>query len=122
MPSRSSVLESSSSETVTSPEGSSSFRLTGPAQSDLIELSDYLAAEDPGAALRLLSELEKGLRTLAGMPGIGHLRDDLISAPDLRFWSIQNYMVVYRIDTIPLEVIRILHGNRNAARELKLGD
>jgi plasmid stabilization system protein ParE len=51
----------------------------------------------------------------------GHTRPDLTTRP-LRFWTLQrypNYTLVYRPDTIPLQIVAVLHGKRNIRRTLK---
>jgi antitoxin ParD1/3/4/toxin ParE1/3/4 len=50
-------------------------------------------------------------------PGIGHLRPDLTDA-DGRFWPVFKYLVIYRPDTKPLEIVRVLHGRRDVERIL----
>jgi len=66
------------------------------------------------------------LRTLlflAEGPLRGHIRPDLTKLP-VRFWTLPrypNYMIIYRPDAKPLEIIRILHGRRNVKRILEQG-
>jgi antitoxin ParD1/3/4/toxin ParE1/3/4 len=52
------------------------------------------------------------MRRLAEAPGLGHLRDDLTDEP-LRFWAVYSYLIVYRPETDPLEIVRVLHGARD---------
>ncbi len=51
---------------------------------------------------------------LAAAPGIGHRREELAGGPH-RFWLVYSYLIVYRVDSQPLQIVRVLH----AARELK---
>ena len=53
------------------------------------------------------------------MPGMGHFRSDLAAEP-LRFWRVRNYLVVYRSEKTPIEIVRVLHGARDA--QVILGD
>jgi antitoxin ParD1/3/4 len=57
------------------------------------------------------------MQFLADNPGIGHVRRDLTDA-DVRFWPVFKYLVIYRPNTKPLEIIRILHGRRDVKRLL----
>lgn len=100
------------------------YRLTEPARADLLELADHIANDSVDAAVRAVDLLEAALQALAEMPGKGHVRDDLIDDPGLLFWAVGSYLVVYRAGSDPLEVVRILHGRRDVARELSddLGD
>lgn len=57
------------------------------------------------------------MQLLADNPGIGHVRLDLTDA-DVRFWSVFKYLVIYRPETKPLEIVRVLHGRRDVKRWL----
>lgn len=96
----------------------SAFRLSEPAQDDLVSIAEYLADEDPAAAHRLLDLLESAMERLAEIPGLGHSRHDLTDEEDLLFWTVQRYLIVYRAASRPLEVVRILHGSRDARTQL----
>ncbi len=57
---------------------------------------------------------------LAKSPMSGQVRKELTSRP-VRFWTVQrfpNYLIVYRPDARPLQIIRILHGMRDPNRLL----
>ncbi len=43
---------------------------------------------------------------------MGHLRNDLADE-SLRVWSVYSYLIFYRPDSIPLQIIRVLHGSRD---------
>ena len=50
----------------------------------------------------------------------GHVRPDLTKLP-VRFWTLPsypNYIVVYRPETNPLQILRLLHAKRNIRRIL----
>lgn len=45
---------------------------------------------------------------------MGHVREDLVEVDSaLRFWPVYSYVIVYRAETDPLEVVRVLHGARD---------
>jgi plasmid stabilization system protein ParE len=48
------------------------------------------------------------------MPGLGHERPDLTNQP-VRFFPIYSYLVIYRPETKPLEIVRVLSGYRDLA-------
>ena len=56
---------------------------------------------------------------LAKMPGIGHLRVDLADRRR-RFFLVYSYLIVYRSQTKPLQVIRVLHAARDVQNILGL--
>jgi plasmid stabilization system protein ParE len=47
----------------------------------------------------------------------GHWRPDLTSA-QVRFFPVYSYLIVYRPETKPLQVVAILPGHRNVAKLL----
>ena|SRR6266568_1342812 len=55
---------------------------------------------------------------LAGNPNAGHWRKDLTNH-EVRFFSAYSYLIVYRPETSPLQVIAVLHGRRDVERILK---
>jgi plasmid stabilization system protein ParE len=79
---------------------------------DLQEIWDYIAQDNVSAADRVIRKLRDEIRVLTGMPGKGHQRQD-VDRDDLRFWRVYSYLIVYRIDTDPLQVARIIHGARD---------
>lgn len=94
------------------------FRLTEPAEQDLLSLAAFISGEDDSAAERVVDAIESALRGLAEMPRKGHLRPDLTEDPSLRFWSVYSWFIVYRPRSKPLEVVRILHASRDVESEL----
>jgi plasmid stabilization system protein ParE len=90
----------------------SRYVLTPAARADLDEIFDHISKDSPSAAQRVLDELRTSMRRLAQMPEIGHFRRDLASEP-VRFWSVYSYLVIYRPEARPLQIVRILHGARD---------
>ena len=60
----------------------------------------------------MLDRIEDTIRQLAKTPGMGHLREDLADRRH-RFFLVYSYLIVYRPETKPLEVIRVLHASRD---------
>jgi plasmid stabilization system protein ParE len=46
------------------------------------------------------------------MPEMGHLRRDLTSE-SFRFWSVYSYLVIYRAEARPVQILRVIHGARD---------
>ncbi|HEV7550770.1 MAG TPA: type II toxin-antitoxin system RelE/ParE family toxin [Candidatus Angelobacter sp.] len=88
------------------------FVLTPLAARDLNEIWDYVASDSITAADRVLVALEKALYGLAKNPGKGHLREDLADGRH-RFFLVYSYLIVYRAETKPMQVIRVLHASRD---------
>jgi antitoxin ParD1/3/4/toxin ParE1/3/4 len=55
---------------------------------------------------------------LAKTPGAGHTRRNLTDEP-VKFFPVYSYLIVYRPETKPLQVVSILHGHRDVERILK---
>jgi len=90
----------------------SRFVLTPAARTDIEEISSFIAQDSPEAAARVRRKLREEMRRLAEQPGLGHRRDDLAS-PKLRFWSVYSYLIVYRANVQPLQVLRVLRASRD---------
>ncbi len=93
------------------------YQLTDPAKDDLREIIAYIRQRSPQAAKHVRTDLREAMRKLAAFPHLGHLRADLSDEP-LRFWCVYSYLIAYRPDTKPLQIIRILHGAQDVARIL----
>lgn len=94
------------------------FTISQPAADDLVEILDWLAQRSPGAADQVRREIDAALVRLAEFPQLGHIREDLTDRP-YRFWKVYSYLITYRTDTDPPKVVRVLHGARDVARELR---
>lgn len=95
----------------------SRFVLTPAAREDLVEIVDFLREENPDAARRVLRTLRDTMGRLARTPGMGHLREDLSDEP-LKFWPVYSYLIIYRPETRPLQIVRVLRGTRDVRRVL----
>ena len=95
-----------------------SHRLTPAAEDDLFGIWAYIAADNFEAAERIEGEILAACVRLAARPGLGHFRRDLTDKPVLFFPVRGTYLIVYDPATEPLEIIRILHGARDATAEL----
>jgi len=90
------------------------FVLSHEATTDLRDIHDYIAADDPMAARRVLEDIRTGMHRLADHPGLGHLGDDLADEA-FRVWTVHSYLVIYRPDARPLQVVPVLSGYRDIA-------
>lgn len=90
--------------------------LTDAAKQDQLEIWLYIAADNPDAADRLLDEMDETLRLLSSAPGLGRARDDI--APGLRYFPIENYLILYEALPDGINVVRLVHGARQLAQLL----
>jgi antitoxin ParD1/3/4 len=99
------------------------YRLTSKAEGDLRSIWCYIAVDNVEAADRVENAIYDACAFLAKSPMRGHQRKDLTSLP-VRFWTLgryRSYVIVYDPAIEPLKIIRIFHGARNIARELRTG-
>jgi toxin ParE1/3/4 len=82
------------------------------ARDDLDEIWDYIAANNPEAADRVITEILDAIRAVVSFPHSGHRRPGLTAAP-LRFLTVREYLIAYAPDEKPLSVIAVMHGHRN---------
>jgi toxin ParE1/3/4 len=91
-------------------------RLLGLAERDLSDIYDYVAAENPTAADRLLTRIEKDLNVLSTQPMLGRIpRDHDIARLEYRYLIIGDFLAFYRLESSVVLVHRILHGARDYA-------
>ena len=91
------------------------FQFTPQATEDLDAIWWFIAEHNREVADRVEQEILATCRRLAKHPLMGSKRRDITSRP-VRFWTVTkypNYVVVYRPETIPLQVIAVLHGKRD---------
>lgn len=95
------------------------FVLTPRAKQDVEDIWDYIAADNVDAADRVSTAFEKAILRLAKTPGIGHLREDLADRRH-RFLLVYSYLIVYRFETKPLQIVRVIHAARDVQSILGL--
>jgi antitoxin ParD1/3/4/toxin ParE1/3/4 len=90
----------------------SRFVLTAQARLDLLNIWNYIAEDNIDAADRLHDEFYDAFNGLADMPGKGHVRNELAD-PRHRVWSVHSYLIIYRPQTKPLQIVSVVHGARD---------
>jgi plasmid stabilization system protein ParE len=88
------------------------YLLSDLATADIREIIEYIRERSPQGARRVESRLRSAMLLLASFPNGGHRRDDLTDEP-LRFWTVHSYVIAYRPNQRPIEIVRILHGARD---------
>ena len=79
---------------------------------DLLQIWNYIAADNIVAANGILDQLEQAIRGLAEFPGKGHTRKD-VQQKHYRFWSVRPYVIGYHYDASTITIVRVVHGQRN---------
>lgn len=99
----------------------SGYAFTPLAKADIFDIWSYIAEDSEEAADRVERAIYDACAFIAETPMGGHSRPDLTTRP-LRFWTLSrypNYAIVYRPETIPVQVVAVLHGKRNIRRVLR---
>ena len=97
----------------------SRFVLSPEALEDLASIWQYIQTQtSTEIANRVESVIRERIAFLASNPGAGHWRRD-ITAIAVRFFPVYSYLIVYRPETRPLEVVAILHGRRDIGNILQ---
>ena len=95
------------------------FILTKAAKQDVNDIWDYIANDNIEAADRVLDALESAMVKLAKNPGVGHWREELTDKKH-RFFLVCSYLIVYRHEAKPLQIVRVLHAARDVQSILGL--
>ena len=80
---------------------------------DFVQIWRYIKSNaDIEMADRFESVVREKFLYLAKFPGGGHWRKDL-TTERVKFLPIYSYLIVYRPETNPLQIVAILHGRRD---------
>jgi plasmid stabilization system protein ParE len=89
------------------------------AEFDLDEIWEYIASDSLDAADRLTEKLFDAFEALGRTPTMGHRREDLTPYPVL-FWPVGAYLIIYRGDRRPVEIVAVTQGSRDIPSFLRL--
>lgn len=90
----------------------SSYILGVSVEFDLDDIWEFIAVDSIDAADNWIDKLFDAFDTLARTPNIGHRREDLTTLP-VRFWPVGKYLVIYRADRKPIEIVAVTQGSRD---------
>lgn len=92
---------------------SRNFIVTTEAAADLLAIWQYIAdADSERAADRVIARLYVECEKLGDMPGMGHWREELLDQRH-RFSSVWSYLIVYRWQVKPIQILAVVHGARD---------
>ncbi|MEN6467828.1 MAG: type II toxin-antitoxin system RelE/ParE family toxin [Smithella sp.] len=90
------------------------IRLLQVAGDDLREIINYIALDNPVAAITLLDKIENSLSGLISFPLPGKIpAEEALAGMGYRFLAVSNYLVFYTVEEKIIWVHRIIHGVRN---------
>jgi antitoxin ParD1/3/4/toxin ParE1/3/4 len=86
---------------------------------DLVQIWRFLKEQGSiETADRVESVIRDRFVFLAATSGAGHWRRDLTDQA-VKFFPVYSYLIVYRPQTTPLQIVSILHGSRDIERVLR---
>ena len=97
------------------------YLLTPRALNDLDDIWSYIAEDNVVAADRVESAIVATCTRLAKHPRLGSAHKEITPLP-VRFWAVTqfpSYVIVYRSETKPVQVVAILHAKRNIGTVLR---
>jgi plasmid stabilization system protein ParE len=98
---------------------SARYVLAPEAALDLVQIWRYIKKQSSVAvADRVEAVIRNKIVFLTRTPGAGHWNKDLTDVA-VKFFPVYSYLIVYRPETEPLQVVSILHGHRNVEQILK---
>lgn len=98
---------------------SNRYVLAPQAAQDLVEIWFHISSHSGVAvADRVEFVIREKIGFLSATPGVGHWRKDLTNE-NVRFFSVFSYLIVYRPETTPLQIVSILHGRRDLQKILR---
>ena len=81
------------------------------AQKDLIEIGEYLAQNNPNAAIKFIKEIKNKFILLRDNPLAGRIQSNLLV--NLRSFAVKKYIIFYQPFDDGIEILRVLHSSRD---------
>jgi len=91
------------------------INITAAAEQDLAQIVDYIANDNPTAALKLAEEIERSIIQLEGFPLIGAIpKNQRLTRQGYRVLIVDSYLVFYvPLNNGTVEIRRIISGKRD---------
>jgi toxin ParE1/3/4 len=89
--------------------------ITQQAESDIEEIGDYIAQDNPHRALSFISELRGQCQKIALSPSAYRQRHEL--GEDIRSCAYGRYAIFFSHGDAEVRILRILHGARDIAAQ-----
>jgi len=84
------------------------------ARDDIAEIYNYIALDNPNAALRVTDEIMDKIDTLAEFPErCPMVPDSVLAKRGYRMLIIENYIAFFKVFRADVLIYRVLHGKRD---------
>ena len=96
------------------------LEISDSADADLFQIYQYIALREQSIARAdsVAEVISSAFDQVVANPGIAHLREDL-TLLDVRFFTVFKYLVICSVDDQVVTILRVLHGYRDVAAELR---
>ena len=89
------------------------IRYLNTAETDLMDIFEYIRKDNPSAALKLLERFDQSISQLSGNPHLGVIpKDDRLKRRGYRILVIDKYLVFYVLKINTVQIRRVIHGAR----------
>ena len=86
-------------------------------ESDLEEIADWIAQDNPGRAGSFVQELRGAFRRIGQNPQIYRIRSEI--GHNARIAVLGRYVILFRVDEAVVRIQRVVHGGRDLPRQLE---
>lgn len=90
------------------------LRVARRAAQDLRAIKDYIAQDNPAAAVNFVQKLTERFHLLLDSPGIGRKRPEITAT--MRSSSLGEYLILYRPFKGGIEIVRVVHAKRDLGK------
>ena len=87
------------------------IKIAAAAQTDLVEIAEYIAQDNPEAARKIIKEITAKFALLRDNPFIGREQNRILV--NLRSFAVKKYVIFYQPSDDGVEILRVLHGSRD---------
>ncbi len=87
------------------------LRFRPEAVSDLEEIHDFIAEDNPSKAKEFITFLRSKCQVLADSPFAGRARPEI--RHELRSFPVKRYVILYRVLDDFVEIVSVVHGSRD---------
>ena len=96
-----------------------SYELSPAALEDILQIQEFIARDNLGAAEQLVEDLFRAFEHLSEWPRSGHTRADL-TPREVLFWPVGSYLIVYceNLNSSEVQIVAVLHGARDLLKIL----
>jgi len=96
------------------------YRLTEQAREDVLDIWQYIAADNLDAADRMVGQFTATYERLARSPNVG--ADLSLLRPGLRAFPVRKYVIFFSRTLEGIDIYRVLHGARDWQTMIGQGD